>query len=168
MSVYEDTKRLIEKKLSKLDRYFNDEGNATVTLSRKRNVSTLELTIRESNTIFRCEVGADSFRDALDRSIDTIERQIRKHKTKLSKRLRSGAFEDVSGVNFFEEDLEEDREFVIRTKEFEYTPMSVEEAIMQMNLLGHKFFVFSDTENGDICVVYARNDENYGLIVPKK
>ena len=92
INVYQDTKALIEKKLAKLDRYFKVEPDATVTLSRKRNVSTLEITINAQGTLFRSEVGADSFRDALDQSIDAIERQIRKNKTRLAKRLREDAF----------------------------------------------------------------------------
>ena len=81
MNVYEDTKQLIEKKLTKLDKYFKSEAEAQVTLSRKRNTSTLEVTINSDGTLFRSEVGADSFREALDRTIDMIERQIRMIKT---------------------------------------------------------------------------------------
>ena len=165
MNVFEETKELIREKLAKLDRYFDDEGSATVLLSRKRNISTLELTIRANGTLFRCESEADTFRDALDKSIDTVIRQIRKHKTKLAKRLRDGAFAEEPT---FREDDEEDGEVAMRVKEFEYSPMSVEEAIMQMNLLGHQFYIFNDASNGDTCVVYARRDGGYGLIVPKK
>ncbi len=166
LSVYEDTKEMIIEKLSKLDRYFGEEGNATVTLSHKRNLSTLEVTIKASNTLFRSEVDAESFRDALDRSIDNIERQIRKNKTKLRKRLRDGLIEE----GFSTADIPDEPEsgdIIIRTKTFEYTPMSPEEAIMQMNLLGHTFFVFNDAETGKTCVVYTRKDGNYGLIVPE-
>ena len=88
LSVFDDTKEMITEKLSKLDKYFGEEGSATVTLTHKRNLSTLEITIKASNTLFRSEVDADSFRDAMDRSIDNIERQIRKNKTKLRKKLR--------------------------------------------------------------------------------
>jgi len=169
LNVYDDTKQMINDKLSKLDKYFGDEGNATVTLTHKRNLSTLEITIKASNTLFRSEVDADTFRDALDKSIDNIERQIRKNKTKLRKKLREGIITDaaiaeasVGGV-----DEPEENDIIIRTKRFEYTPMSPEEAIMQMKLIGHTFFVFNDAITGKTCVVYTRKDGNYGLIEPE-
>ena len=95
LNVYDDTKAMINEKLSKLDKYFGEEANATVTLTHKRNFSTLEITIKASNTLFRSEVDADTFRDALDKSIDNIERQIRKNKTKLRKKLREGIIPDA-------------------------------------------------------------------------
>jgi putative sigma-54 modulation protein len=165
LNVYEDTKALINEKLSKLDRYFGEEGIATVTLSHKRNLSTLEVTIKASNTLFRSEVDADSFRDALDKSIDNIERQIRKNKTKLRKKLREGLISE--GEIFSEPDEVDAGDIIIRKKKFEYTPMSPEEAIMQMNLIGHTFFVFNDAATGKTCVVYTRKDGNYGLIEPE-
>ncbi len=168
LSVYEDTKQMITEKLSKLDKYFGEEGSATVTLSHKRNLSTLEITIKASNTLFRSEVDAESFRDAMDRSIDNIERQIRKNKTKLRKKLREGIISDdaIASASLEPEEPEE-RDIIIRTKKFEYTPMSPEEAIMQMNLIGHSFFVFNDAVTGKTCVVYTRKDGNYGLIEPE-
>ena len=169
LSVYDDTKEMIIEKLSKLDRYFGEEGNATVTLSHKRNLATLEITIKASNTLFRSEVDAESFRDALDKSIDNIERQIRKNKTKLRKKLREGILTDVDIASASMEPVDEPEssDIIIRTKTFEYTPMSPEEAIMQMNLIGHSFFVFNDAVTGKTCVVYTRKDGNYGLIVPE-
>ena len=164
LNVYADTKALIDKKLAKLDRYFKVEPDATVTLSRKRNVSTLEITINAQGTLFRSEVGADSFRDALDQSSDAIERQIRKNKTRLSKRIREDAFPIEE---YFPEDLEQEEELVIRTKTFPYKPMSAEEAILQMELIGHQFFVFVDDQTRATCVVYKRKDDTYGLIMPE-
>ena len=108
----------------------------------------------------------ETFRNALDRSIYSIERQIRKNKTRLSKKLRSGAFDN--GIFDTGEDYEEDTEFNIRTKSFYFKPMSPEEAIMQMNLIGHEFFVFRDAESEEVCVVYKRRDGDYGLIVPSE
>ena len=96
--------------------------------------------------------------------IDSIERQIRKNKTRLEKRFRAGAFDEYFG----DEATEEEPEFRIRTKTFSFKPMSVEEAILQMNLLGHQFFVFENSDSGDTCVVYTRKDGAYGLIVPEK
>jgi putative sigma-54 modulation protein len=166
LSVYDDTKEMINEKLSKLDKYFGEEGSATVTLSHKRNLATLEVTIKASNTLFRSEVDADSFRDAIDRSIDNIERQIRKNKTRLRKKLREGLIPE-GFIPETEPELEDTPEIIIRKKKFEYTPMSPEEAIMQMNLLGHTFFVFNDADTGKTCVVYTRRDGNYGPIEPE-
>ncbi len=166
MTVTDDLKALVEKKLSRLDKYFYSEGEATVTFSRKRNREYLEITINASGTLFRSEEEAESFNNALDESIDAIERQIRKNKTRLSKRLREGAFEDVSFD--VEDEFEEEPEFIIRTKSFLIKPMSAEEAILQMNLLGHQFFMFEDQDTADTCVVYKRKDGAYGLIVPEK
>lgn len=165
LNVYDDTKVMIDEKLSKLDRYFSDEGTATVTLSHKRGVATMEITIKAAGTLFRSEVDEGDFRSALDKSIDNIERQIRKNKTRLQKRLRDGVFE--APAPDFGAEAEDDGEFIIRTKKFEFTPMSAEEAIMQMNLLGHSFFVFNDAETDATCVVYKRKDGNYGLIIPE-
>ena len=167
LNVYEDTRELIEKKLAKLDKYFKSEATeATVTLSRKRNVSSLEVTINAGGTLFRSEVDADDFRIALDQTVDHIEGQIRKNKTKLAKRLRENVI-DMTVVPDSVEDIPED-EPIIRVKQFEFKPMTPEEAIMQMNLLGHSFYVFNDITTGDTCVVYTRKDGDYGLIEPMK
>ena len=168
LSVYDDTKEMIIEKLSKLDKYFGDEGSATVALSHKRNLSTLEITIKAGGTLFRSEVDAESFRDAMDKSIDNIERQIRKNKSKLRKKLREGLIpDDAIAAASLEADEVEQPDIIIRKKKFEYTPMYPEEAIMQMNLIGHNFFVFNDASTGKTCVVYTRKDGNYGLIEPE-
>ena len=167
LNVYDDTRELIEKKLAKLDKYFKAEATeATVTLSRKRNVSSLDVTINAGGTLFRSEVDADDFRIALDQTVDHIESQIRKNKTKLAKRLRENVM-DMSMIPDPEEIIPED-EPIIRVKQFELKPMTAEEAIMQMNLRGHSFYVFNDITTGDTCVVYTRKDGDYGLIEPMK
>ena len=162
MNVWDEMKDTIEAKLKKLDKYFNDECTANVTLSTRRSTKCLEITIVSSGTIFRSEVQDETFRNALDRAIYAIERQIRKNKTRLAKRLRSEAFDSM----MFEtgEDFEEEPEFKIRRKDFALKPMSVEEAIMQMNLLEHEFFVYKDDQTNEVSVVYKRKDGAYGLI----
>ena len=165
MNVYEEMKLLIEKKLQKFDKFFSGEGDATVTLSCKHNQKFIELTISAAGALFRSEVGSESFRDALDATIANIERQIRKNKTKLARRLREGAFIPPSMDEY--DDIEADEEEIIRTKTYPTKPMSPEEAILQMNLLGHQFFVFNDDQTGATCVVYTRHDGGYGLIVPE-
>ena len=165
MTVRESLKEMVEKKLEKLDKFFGGNAEATVTFSAKRNKECLEITIAAQNTLFRYEAAEDTFQTSLDRAAEAIERQIRKNKTRLEKRLRDSSF-SVPDDDF--EEVEEEAEFNIRTKTFSIKPMSVEEAIMQMNLLGHQFFVFEDMETGDTCVVYSRRDGDYGLIVPTK
>ena len=162
MNVWDEMKVTIEEKLKKLDKYFSDECTATVTLSSRKNSKCLEITIIYSGTIFRSEVQDETFRNALDHAVYTIERQIRKNKTRLAKRLRSGAFDQ--GIVDTGEDFEEEAEFTIRRKSFPIKPMSTEEAIMQMNLLDHEFFVFKDDKTEKLCVVYKRHDSSYGLI----
>ena len=163
MQVSEDLKALVAKKLAKLDKYFYDEGDATVTFSRRKNKERLEVTISASNTFFRGEAEESTFREALDRDIEAIERQIRKFKTRLGKRIRDAAFETPDPVL---DTVEEETEFRIRKKSFYFKPMSAEEAIMQMRLLGHDFYVFEDSTTGDTCVVYERKDGDIGLITP--
>ncbi len=169
LNVYEDTRELIEKKLGKLDKYFKTTASpeATVTLSRKKTTSSLEITLNAGGTLFRSEVNADDFRVALDQSIDHIEGQIRKNKTKLQKRMRENVM-DFSVIPEPAEAVAPDEEIIIRVKQFEFKPMTAEDAVMQMNLLGHDFFVFTDIESGDTCVVYQRKDGAYGLIEPLK
>ena len=166
MSVWDEMKATIEAKIAKLDKYFSDECGATVTLSSRKNQKCLEVTILSSGTIFRSEIQDETFRNALDRAINAIERQIRKNKTRLAKRLRSGAFDH--GILDTGEDIEEEPEFIIRRKSFAIKPMSAEEAIMQMNLLGHEFFVFKDDATEKLCVVYKRHDKTYGLIAAEE
>lgn len=170
MSVPEDMKVLLDKKLAKFDRYFADEPDATVTFSRKRNRENIEITISAGGTLFRCETDDETFRNAIDRAVETIDRQIRRNKTRLAKRLRPDAFSMPADAIPADEhfDDQEATEFVIRRKSFRLKPMSVEEAILQMNLLGHEFFMFSDADTGDTCVVYTRRDGDYGLITPQK
>lgn len=166
MNVWSEMKLIIETKLAKLEKYFNDECEATATLSTKRNNKCIEITIVSSGTIFRSEIEDETFRNALDRAVNSIERQIRKNKTRLERRLKTGAFAD--GMFETGEDIEEEPEFIIREKSFPIKPMSAEEAIMQMNLIGHEFFVFRDDRTEEVCVVYKRHDNTYGLICDEK
>ena len=161
MNVWDQMRDAIERKLEKFEKYFDDDCTATATLSTKRSMKCLEITIVASGVIFRSEVEDETFRNALDRAIYSIERQIRKNKTRLERRLREGAFADVYDTG---EDYEDEPEFRIRQKSFPIKPMSVEEAIMQMNLLDHEFFVFKDEQTDAINVVYKRHDGDYGLI----
>ncbi len=160
LTVRPSLRELTEKKLAKFERFFGDDAEAIVVYSARHDLQYIEITIRYNGTLFRSEEGADTFQTAIDQAIDSLERQIRKNKTRLEKRLRTGAFTDYAP----DEDYEEEEEFNVRVKSFDVKPMSLEEAILQMNLLEHQFFVFRDAETEQICVVYCRKDGNYGLI----
>ena len=166
VTIDDDIRNLIEKKIKKLDKFFLENAEATVKLSKKREIEILELTITADGAIFRSEVEGPTYFNAIDTAVNVIERQIRKNKTRLEKRLREGAFLDGGEYGFFEP-VEEETEFKVRKKSFDLKPMTMEEAIMQMNLLGHSFFVFTNSENESTCVVYRRHDGNYGMIVPE-
>ena len=165
VTIDDDIRNLIEKKIKKLDKFFLENAEATVKLSKKREIEILELTINAAGSIFRSEVESPSYCHAIDTAVNVIERQIRKNKTRLEKRLREGAFLDGT-YNF--EPIEEETEFKIRKKSFDLKPMTAEEAIMQMNLIGHEFFVYEDQETEEINVVYKRKDGAYGLIETHK
>lgn len=152
-----------EQKLNaKLDRFFPEEAEAKITLAERREMIILELTVKYNGIIYRAEQTAKDKNDALDVTVDRIIRQIRKQKTKVEKSLRAGAFAGL------EPEGEEAEYEVIRHKSFKLRPMTVDEAILQMNLLGHKFFMFKDAETGLINVVYAREEGNYAVLVPEE
>ena len=161
MTVRPSLKELTEKKLAKFDRFFGDDAEAFVVYSCRHDLQYIEITIDYNGTFFRSEEGAESFQNAIDEAIESLERQIRKNKTRLEKRLRTGAFDTALP----DDADEEEGEFQIRTKSFPIKPMSVEEAILQMELLGHQFFVFRDAETNEPCVVYRRKAGDYGLII---
>ena len=168
VSLSESIKSYAEKKISKLERYFRDEDTtAAVTFSvEKDHLCTVEITIRGTGTLLRAEkVAPDGdMRGAIDAAVGYIERQILKNKTRLAKRLRTDAFPPPAPSDDFE--IAEEKEFnIVRTKRFAVKPMSTEEAILQMNLLAHDFFVYRNSEDDTLCIVYLRKNGGYGLIV---
>jgi len=156
----------IEKKIGKLERLFKDEPVVNVTLSVEKDRQTIEVTIFSTGIIYRAQDTDSDLYVAIDRVVDVLERQMRKHKTHLSKKLRQGAFDSPFESAFFDNQEPEDvAEFkLVKTKKFSFNPMSVEEAILQMNMLGHQFFVFSNADTAVMSVVYKRKDGNYALI----
>ncbi len=163
INVWDSFKETVEKKLVKLDKYLKEDATAYVTMSKEKNAERLELTVSASSLLFRAEESDETFANALDKAVDTIERQIRKNKTRLEKRLRDGAFREIEEQP---EDYEET--FNIREKTFVMKPMTPEEAILQMNLIGHEFFMFENAETGNAAVVYKRKNGGYGLLNPEK
>ena len=165
ISLNDSVKEYAEKKISKLDRYFQEDAEAFVTFAvEKKNRCVVELTIRSANgTLFRAqeEDPDGDMRGAIDAVVNFIERRIRKNKTRLAKNLRAEAL--APEVPEFE--VAEDAEYeIVRTKRFAVKPMTTEEAILQMNLLDHAFYVFRSVDSGTVCVVYRRNNGGYGLI----
>ena len=168
VSLNDSIKEYAEKKIEKLSRYFREEDpSAAVTFSvEKDHLCTVEITIRGAGPLLRAQTEAPDgdMRGAIDAAVGYIERQILKNKTRLSKRLRSEGFPAPAPADDFE--IAEEKEFnIVRTKRFSVKPMSAEEAILQMNLLGHSFFVFRDSENESLSIVYQRKNGGYGLIV---
>ena len=160
-----------EKKVGKLDRYFKADAEAAMVFSVEKDRNNVELTIRSGGTIIRVSESTSDMFATIDAAVASVERQLRKNKARLEKRLRQDAFvrsvetEEVS----FAPDTEEEEFRIVRTKKFPMRPMGVEEAILQMNLLGHTFFAFRDADNdGSFAVVYRRNDGGYGLIEDEK
>lgn len=155
-----------EKKVGKLDRYFKGETEASVVFSVEKDQNKVELTIRSGGTILRVAESTSDMFASVDAAVTSMERQLRKHKTRLEKRLRQGAFAKPTAEEetSFVPDVEEGDFQVVRTKKFPMKPMTVEEAILQMDLLGHSFYAFKDEDGGAFAVVYKRNDGGYGLI----
>jgi len=156
-----------EKKVGKLERYFKTDSEANLVFSVEKDRNKVELTIRSGSTILRVSESTSDMFASVDAAVTSMERQLRKHKTRLEKRLRQDAFERsvAEEVSTFVPDVVEENDYeVVRTKKFAIKPMTVEEAILQMNLLGHTFFAFKDEDSGAFAVVYKRNDGGYGLI----
>lgn len=158
---------MAEEKLSKLDQYFDEDLQCDVTFETLKNEAIVEVTVYLPGNIIRSEESSTSFRDSIDLALDTLEGQIRKYKTKLQRRYQStdtikfGDFLDSDDI-----DEEDQGPKIVKTKNFGLKPMDPEEASLQMELLGHNFFVFLDSEDDQVKVVYKRKDGNYGLIEP--
>ena len=164
MKVYDQVKLTAEKKLAKFDKFFGDSAEMDITFSMPNGLEMVEITIRSQGMVFRAEEAAETFANAIDSATEALERQIRKNKTRLQKRVKIDSFDIIdSDIGEIEEEFVQN----VRTKTFPFKPMSVEEAILQMNMLGHDFFVFKDAETLETCVVYKRKRDGYGLIVPE-
>ena len=159
-----------EKKVGKLDRYFKADAEAAIVFSVEKDRDNVELTVRSGSTIIRVSESTSDMFATIDAAVSSVERQLRKNKARLEKRLRQGAFERTVDAaaeisSFVPDEPEEGEYHIVRSKTFPIKPMTRDEAILQMNLLGHSFFVFRNTDFGDaICVVYRRNNGGYGII----
>ena len=163
ITIRENFKETVEKKLLRLDKFFDEDVEMKATFSTIGNFKTVEVTIwLKSGTIIRTEETSD------DMLVESLDGQLRKYKTKLKakKTNESIRFDQVAED---EETLsEDDKPNIVRVKEIGLKPMFVEDAVMQMELLGHDFFVYEDAETNLVSVVYKRNDGNFGLIEPRR
>ena len=168
MEITSALKNIVEKKLQKLDRYFNPELKMHATLSVTKNRQTIEVTIPFGDVFLRAEESTDDMYASIDAVVDKMERQIRKQKTRLERRNYGGDSVRYAAIPSMNDEARDEEEAqIVKTKRFAIKPMSPEEAVLQMELLGHNFFVFQEAESSDVNVVYKRKDGNYGLIEPE-
>lgn len=166
VNLRDNFKERAEKKLLKFEKLFSEDAavNVVVTLEKKRQ--TVEITIRDNGMVYRAESTMEEMNDALDKVVDILMRQIRKNKTRLEKRIKTGNIEDFVMQNPETDEVEDDDYKVVRKKQVIIKPISVDEAILEMNMVNHNFFMFINAESDDVNVVYKRADGNYGLLEP--
>ena len=166
--ITDDLREYAEKKIGKIDRLFKTESEAFITFSTERGRFIAEVTIKNNGMFHRVSESTSEMFASIDSAVAAIERQIRKHKTRLEKRLRDGAFdrEYTPPVTQETPDAEDEPDFkIVRTKMFPVKPMTPEEAVLQMDLLEHEFFVFKNQDRDEaFSIVYKRKKGDYGLI----
>ncbi len=175
LEITDALKEFIERKLSRLDKYFGKPFNANVALSVQKDDHRVEVTIPYPGMMIRAEEVSEDMYASVDLVVEKLERQIRKYKTKVNRKLRSdgslrflqnGSSLQSSAVSV--EELDDGPEIkIVRRKQFEFKPMDPEEAVLQMEMLGHNFFVFHNAETDQVNVIYKRKDGKYGLIEPE-
>lgn len=160
-------KSYLEGKVQKLDKYFEnpEEINANIVVKTKGIDQTVEITIPIKKAILRVEESNKDLYSSIDLAVDKLERQIRKNKTKIKQKNNREKFDLF--IDFEVEEVEENPETIVKRKSIDMKPMSEEEAILQMDLLGHEFFIFKDSDTDTNAVLYKRKDGNYGIIEMK-
>lgn len=159
---------MVDKRLQKFDRFFEEEADASVTVTVEKGRQTVEITVRSKGLLYRAERTAADMETAFADAADLLTRQIVKNKEKLGSRVKSRAVEMAMEELHFEPEEEEEGEFrILREKRFTLEPMSEQEAILQMELLGHSFFLFRNSATGEINLVYRRRDGAYGVLIPE-
>ena len=152
-------KDVITKKVDRLDKFFEDDTKVKIVLKEANNVQTMELTIAVSGGVLRAEVSGKNMYELIDLALPKLEKQIIKHHAKMKD--KKFKVKDFAGEP---EKTPEPEKQVVRSKAFELTPMTVEDAIEEMELVGHEFYVFLNRATGNVSVLYTRRDDNYGLI----
>ena len=165
VTLKDNFKERVEKKLKKYDRIFSENAEANVKVTVYTNRQTVEITINDNGMIYRVEDTKAEMNEALDVDMDKLARQIRKNKTRLAKRLRESAFDEPLVEDEGEEESEAEVEYeLFRTKKVSLKPMSPDEAILRMNMVDHKFFMFLNSDTDKISVVYIRDNGDYGML----
>ncbi len=164
IDVSEYLNNVVNKKARKLSHYFkaNTEMHVTLAIEKSRHIA--EITVMVDGIVLRSEEATGDMYSSIDVALKKIERQMRKHRTKLEKRLHDNAFDEETVYEHYEED--EDEPQIVRNKKFVARPMEIEDAIMQMELVSHNFFVFRNVHSNEVNVLYKRADGNYGIIEP--
>ena len=165
MELTDALKEIVQKKISKLEKYFEANVEARATLSVQKNRHIIEVTIPFNGVILRGEEATSDMYKSLDLVEDKLERQIRKQKTKLS-RKNSGSLR-FGEINNIDIKIRRREGKIVKVKKFGVKPMNSEEAILQMDLLGHNFFVYQDADSNKVNVIYKRKDGDYGLLEPE-
>ena len=169
VNLRDNFKERVEKKLSKFKKIFSDEAVAHVVVTLEKNRQTVEITIRDNRMVYRAESTQSEMNDALDRVIDILTRQIRKNKTRLEKRIKSGGIEALTAELPAQENEEPEEEYqVVRKKQILVKPITVEEAILEMNMINHDFYMFINAVTDEVNVVYKRANGNYGVLEPAR
>lgn len=167
MEVSPALQEYLEKRMGKLEKYFDSQIEVQVTMSIVKDDHIVEATISIDGLLLRGEETSQDIYASIDMVVDKLERQMHKYKTKINRKLRQSGIKDLNEQIVETKPEEEAEPVVVRTKRFAMKPMPVEEAILQMNLLGHSFFVFANADTDEINVLYVRKDGNYGLIEPE-
>jgi len=155
-------KTVIEHKLEKLDKFFDEDTKIKVMLKQSKEIYTLELTINIDKGVLRSEVSSDNMYNNIDIALPKLEKQIIKHHKKIESKFKNFKAKDFATIPTVEE--VEPQSIVVKSKTFELTPMTVDDAIEELELVGHDFFVFLNKTTNMVNVVYKRTDNNYGLI----
>ncbi len=159
----ESFKERAELKHKKVEKFIGPDADAKVTATVEKNIKIVEITLSKGGFIFRSQERSQDLEDALDKCVDSLIRQIRKNKTRLAKRIRDVSFDEA--FNSADDSAEEEYD-IVRTKAVILKPQSSEEAILQMNMLGHEFYMFRNADTDDVNVVYKRADGGYGILEP--
>ena len=166
MEVTDSLRDYTEKKLNKLDWFFGDDADAQVKYTLERGGKNIvEVTINRKDMLFRAEECTTDMYASVDSAVDKLAGQIRRHRTKLDKKYRSPAPRPVPPE--YEAPVEEEEHKVVRVKRFQVKPMSVDDAILQLEQLGHSFYLFDNADTGKVCVLYQRKEGDYGLLEPE-
>lgn len=168
VNLRDNFKERVEKKLLKFEKLFSDDAVTNVVVTLEKNRQTVEITIRDNGMVYRAESTMPEMNDALDKVTDMLMRQIRKNKTKLAKKIKSGSIDDfvMQTAPEVPDEAEDDEYKIVRKKQVIIKPISVDEAILEMNMINHNFFMFINAETDEVNVVYKRANGDYGVLEP--